>query len=487
MCVCLRYQSAILLGSIDHSEALSRNFFFFLFFALVALVAAREVICFTILVFWALVLWPPQIADMRRRWQDATSRSEEIAADVHESTTPLLRQIRALQEDGRARAQAWASAEASFMERSAVAEDDARAAEQARSSAEERATAVDLARRAAEASLRDAKSALAVAAADGRAATARATSAEDRTAEAEADLEAAREQQRRAARELRTAEAKAKMDRAEAAEAAEAAAAEAEKLQARLAASEARVEELQAAAAAAAATAAITAGDRRNPHGMLSPLSSPIHATPTRGENGTLMETPTMLNMSLLSNAPNLHPIRNQDEMFGNIGLQPGHQPMQNGGATAGGGGVGFVVQLEKLHLTVKQREGEALAARERLRQAEEVRDALTHEVAQLGHRNNELEVLAVEAPKLRKVPAIPKKSPHFFFFSVLLFFSKKVKLSTLMSVWTSIRMLLANFFLVIPCFLCVVERKSEEEKPRAAGASRRKNGRDGGLTGRFD
>ena len=67
---------------------------------------------------------------MRRRWQDATSRSEEIAADVHESTTPLLRQIRALQEDGRARAQAWASAEASFMERSAMAEDAARAAEQ---------------------------------------------------------------------------------------------------------------------------------------------------------------------------------------------------------------------------------------------------------------------------------------------------------------------------------------------------------------------
>ena len=135
-----------------------------------------------------------------------------------------------------------------------------------------------------------------------------------------------------------------------------------------------------------------------------------------------------MLNMSLLSNAPNLHPIRNQDEMFGNMGLQPGHQPMQNGGATAGGGGVGFVVQLEKLHLTVKQREGEALAARERLRQAEEVRDALTHEVAQLGHRNNELEVLAVEAPKLRTVPAIPKKSPHFFFFFCSSFLFKKSK-----------------------------------------------------------
>ena len=40
-----------------------------------------------------------EVNDMRRRWQDATSRSEEIAADVHESTAPLLRQIRALQDE----------------------------------------------------------------------------------------------------------------------------------------------------------------------------------------------------------------------------------------------------------------------------------------------------------------------------------------------------------------------------------------------------
>ena len=70
-----------------------------------------------------------EVNDMRRRWQDATSRSEEIAADVHESTAPLLRQIRALQDEGRARAQAWASAEASFMERAASAEEAAQRAE----------------------------------------------------------------------------------------------------------------------------------------------------------------------------------------------------------------------------------------------------------------------------------------------------------------------------------------------------------------------
>ena len=58
-----------------------------------------------------------ELADMRRRWQDATSRSEGIAAHVHESTAPLLRQIRALQEEGRHRAAAWASAEAALNER----------------------------------------------------------------------------------------------------------------------------------------------------------------------------------------------------------------------------------------------------------------------------------------------------------------------------------------------------------------------------------
>ena len=49
-----------------------------------------------------------------------------------------------------------------------------------RRAAEERCTEVDLARRAAEGHLRDAKASLAVASADGRAAAARATAAEDR-------------------------------------------------------------------------------------------------------------------------------------------------------------------------------------------------------------------------------------------------------------------------------------------------------------------
>ena len=51
-------------------------------------------------------------------------------------------QIRALQDEGRARAQAWASAEGAFMDRTATAEETARAADLARSSAEQKAASL---------------------------------------------------------------------------------------------------------------------------------------------------------------------------------------------------------------------------------------------------------------------------------------------------------------------------------------------------------
>jgi hypothetical protein len=48
-----------------------------------------------------------ELGEMRKRWQDAVSRTEGLAADMHESTAPLLRQIKALQEETRHKAQAW--------------------------------------------------------------------------------------------------------------------------------------------------------------------------------------------------------------------------------------------------------------------------------------------------------------------------------------------------------------------------------------------
>ena len=257
--------------------------------------------------------------------------------------------------------------------------------------------------------------------------------------EAEAELEATREVQRRTVRDMRAAEAKAKLELAEAREssdvAAQAATVEKTKLEGRLAAVQSRLDEL-----VSTMTASTTMPQKLQQGtfggGMLSPLSSPIatHTTPTRNGTkvgsfmdvtGAMIETPTILNMSLVSanhqmkmggmGRLGIHALHDDidTDIFGSLGLQPGHQPMQSdavgGGRSSvsslgGGGAGGFVVQLEKLHLTVKQRESEALAARERLRQVEEVRDALTLEVQELGKRNYDLEILAVEAPKLRKV-----------------------------------------------------------------------------------
>ena len=85
--------------------------------------------------------------------------------------------------------------------------------------------------------------------------------------------------------------------------------------------------------------------------------------------------------------------------------LQPGHQP----GMPAGGG---FVVQLEKLHQAVKQREAEAATAVERQKQVEHVCEALSTEVRALGKRNTELEAAAGEAAKLKRgVAALEKRN----------------------------------------------------------------------------
>ena len=71
----------------------------------------------------------------------------------------------------------------------------------------------------------------------------------------------------------------------------------------------------------------------------------------------------------------------------------------------------GSVVQLEKLGLALSQREAEAASAAERLRQVEEVRDALTSEVLELGKRNQDLSKAASKAATMeRKASAFKKK-----------------------------------------------------------------------------
>lgn len=368
---------------------------------------------------------------MRRRWQDATQRSEGIAADVHESTSPLLRQIRALQEEGRARAQAWAQAEQSFVDRAATAEEAARAAEASRQRAEERAASGAAECRAQEQAGRELKSQLAVATAEARASGARQVAAEDRAVEAEAEAEALKEQVRRAGRDLKAAQAKHKLQAEEVREALESAKIEG--------GSEKDALEAQAAHL----SADLDDARRRLGHhgggsgGGSSSSSHSLPATPVRGDNATTPTTPRSATAGkgggeVSSNnggdggdgsSNSDDHLSSDNEMFG---LQPGHQPgtmmmggihhigpggMLMGGVTASsgggsggvGGGGGFVVQLEKLHLTVKQREAECAASRQRCGQVEAVCDALTSEVQELSRRHGELEAVAAEAPRLKK------------------------------------------------------------------------------------
>ena len=70
-----------------------------------------------------------ELADVRARWQDAVARAETIAEEVRESSTPLLHQIKALQEEARARARTWAATESMLTERATTAETAARASD----------------------------------------------------------------------------------------------------------------------------------------------------------------------------------------------------------------------------------------------------------------------------------------------------------------------------------------------------------------------
>lgn len=78
-----------------------------------------------------------QLQDMRKRWQNATNRVDEMGRSVSEATQPLLRQIAALQEDQRARADAWFITEKSLRDR-------VKAAEQRRNEAEQMKASLDI-------------------------------------------------------------------------------------------------------------------------------------------------------------------------------------------------------------------------------------------------------------------------------------------------------------------------------------------------------
>ncbi|KAL7540208.1 hypothetical protein ACHAWF_006621 [Thalassiosira exigua] len=52
-----------------------------------------------------------EVSELRKRWQDAVRRAEDLSMDVQHSTAPLLRQLESTERQNRARAAAWAEIE----------------------------------------------------------------------------------------------------------------------------------------------------------------------------------------------------------------------------------------------------------------------------------------------------------------------------------------------------------------------------------------
>jgi len=148
---------------------------------------------------------------LRQRWLDAVARSEAIASGVQEAGAPLLRQIKGLQEEARARATAWAATEASLSERTATAEAAARAAEIAKASAEARFTQAskDLSDSVAE--LEELKNEVIGLKSDLKKAESKAEKAQERLVELEGELTGTKEVYSRAIKEAKGTEAKLKL------------------------------------------------------------------------------------------------------------------------------------------------------------------------------------------------------------------------------------------------------------------------------------
>ena len=75
--------------------------------------------------------------DMRRRWQEAVTSREALAAESSEAATPLLRQISSLRESLRTKTEQWRSRESALNERVLRAESSFEKMEQRRQSLEE--------------------------------------------------------------------------------------------------------------------------------------------------------------------------------------------------------------------------------------------------------------------------------------------------------------------------------------------------------------
>jgi uncharacterized membrane protein YgcG len=302
-------------------------------------------------------------------------------------------------------------AEAALSGRAATAEDAAAAADAKAHAAAALAGEAHAATRLSDHALRDCKSALAVAVADGKAAAAKAAAAADRVAEvervarlgfvhlsscscfvsssslssrldarvycsptgalrlpqAEAELEGTLERQAKTQRELKASGAKAKLLLGEAQEALAAQQSEWKLEKAVLEQQSARLASELDELKRSLGFSQLRSGGGSN--GNLSGKSSSSGSLSGGGSGGGT-------GTGGGGGAEDDVQVRG---MLSDLVSEPGHQPGAQGSALARaaggggsmrhGGGVGFVVELEKLHLLVKQREAEAKQAKERLKQ----------------------------------------------------------------------------------------------------------------------
>lgn len=78
-----------------------------------------------------------ELADTRKRWQDAITARESLASEMAEATTPLLRQITSTQENLRVKTEHWQKVENALSERALRAENLCDAAETRKHALEE--------------------------------------------------------------------------------------------------------------------------------------------------------------------------------------------------------------------------------------------------------------------------------------------------------------------------------------------------------------
>ncbi|KAI9980503.1 hypothetical protein PInf_030135 [Phytophthora infestans] len=71
-----------------------------------------------------------EVADLKRKWQDAVARVDMLGQSVSEATQPLLRQIHSLQEEQRTRQESWKATEAALLAQIEEATEQRRAVEQ---------------------------------------------------------------------------------------------------------------------------------------------------------------------------------------------------------------------------------------------------------------------------------------------------------------------------------------------------------------------